>query len=92
MAGSLFMGRIINISGLRVRLSEFVRMAEAGEQVLVCRRKLPVARLVPLAVPRSSFRPLSGIRGWLDDDDVFQQQLEERRTRVRQEPRRNLIG
>jgi antitoxin (DNA-binding transcriptional repressor) of toxin-antitoxin stability system len=65
------MERIINFTGLRVRLSEFVRMAEAGEEVLVCRRKLPVARLVPLAAPRTSLRRLSGIRGWLDDGDDF---------------------
>jgi antitoxin (DNA-binding transcriptional repressor) of toxin-antitoxin stability system len=39
------MSRITNIAGLKVRLSEFVRMAEAGEEILVCRRSLPVARL-----------------------------------------------
>ena len=89
MTNNLTMSTMINIADLKARLSEFVGMAEAGEEVLVCRRNLPVARLVPLAAPGGSPRKLSDIRGWLDDGDDFQRQLDERRTRAAEQRQRN---
>ena len=89
MTNNLTMSTMINIADLKARLSEFVGMAEAGEEVLVCRRNLPVARLVSLAAPGGSPRKLSDIRGWLDDGDDFQHQLDERRTRAAEQRQRN---
>ncbi|MCW1921964.1 hypothetical protein OKA05_05335 [Luteolibacter arcticus] len=82
MTINLTMRRRVNITGLKSRLSEFVGMAEAGEEVLICRGNLPVARLVPFAAPAGTPRKLSEIRGWLDDGDDFQRRLEARRARV----------
>jgi prevent-host-death family protein len=39
--------RVVGIKQLRDRLSEYVRLAEAGEVVLVTDRDRPVARLTP---------------------------------------------
>lgn len=72
-----------NITQLRANLVEFVKLAESGQEVIVCRRNLPVARLIPMsmAVPTNSGK-LSAISGWLEDDDPFFAQVLERRTRA----------
>lgn len=69
----------IDIADLTTRLSEFVKLAESGEEVLVCRFDMPVARLVPLGY-RAEPQRLAEIKGWLEDDDPFQRQIAERRT------------
>lgn len=89
MTNNLTMSTTINIADLKARLSEFVGLAEAGEEVLVCRRNLPVARLVPLATANAAPRRLADIRGWLEDGDDFQQQLEARRTGTKTKARRD---
>ncbi len=84
MTNNVTMSTAINIADLKARLSEYVERAESGEEVLVCRRNLPVARLVPLAsVEPAVRRKLSDIRGWLDDDDSFARQLEQKRSESR---------
>ena len=48
-----------NIHEVRESLAEYVAAAERGEEVLICRRNQPVARLVALGPQRSSRpRPL----------------------------------
>ena len=89
MTNNLTMSTMINIADLKARLSEFVGMAEAGEEVLVCRRNLPVARLVPLAAAGGNPRKLSEIRGWLDDGEDLQSQLDARRVRAAEQRQRD---
>lgn len=36
-----------NISVLKARLSEYIQLVRNGEEVLICERKTPVARIVP---------------------------------------------
>lgn len=84
MTNNVTMSTSINIADLKARLSEFVERAESGEEVLVCRRNLPVARLVPLLPAEPGVRrKLSDIRGWLDDDGSFARHLEEKRSESR---------
>ena len=45
-----FMKRV-NISKLKARLSAHIRFVEQGEEVIVCDRNRPVARIVPCASP-----------------------------------------
>ena len=71
------MSQTINIADLKARLSEFVELAESGQEVVVCRRNLPVARLVAYAESTEPKR-LSDIVGWLEDDS-FSQSLDRRR-------------
>jgi len=84
MTNNVTMSTSINIADLKARLSEFVERAESGEEVLVCRRNLPVARLVPLVSSEPAVqRKLSDIRGWLEEDDSFARQLEQKRSESR---------
>jgi len=39
--------RMVNISDLKARLSEHIQLVREGEEVLVCDRNKPVARIVP---------------------------------------------
>ena len=43
---NLFM-RTVNISDLKARLSAHIQLVRDGEEVLVCDRNKPVARIVP---------------------------------------------
>ena len=84
MTNNVTMSTSINIADLKARLSEYVERAESGEEVFVCRRNLPVARLVPLVSAEPPVRrKLSDIRGWLDDDGSFARQLEQKRSESR---------
>jgi prevent-host-death family protein len=84
MTNNVTMSTSINIADLKARLSQYVERAEAGEEVLVCRRNLPVARLVPLVSAEPPVRrKLSDIRGWLDDDGSFARRLEQKRSESR---------
>jgi antitoxin (DNA-binding transcriptional repressor) of toxin-antitoxin stability system len=48
-----------NVHEVRDNLAEYLAAAERGEDVLICRRNQPVARLVALQVePRREVRPL----------------------------------
>jgi prevent-host-death family protein len=50
-----------NIHEVRENLAEYLAAAERGEEVLICRRNQPVARLVGLQRPvRRVPRPLGG--------------------------------
>lgn len=40
--------RTVNISDLKARLSAHIQMVRDGEEVLVCDRNRPVARIVPV--------------------------------------------
>jgi prevent-host-death family protein len=90
MTNNMTISTSINIADLKARLSEFVERAESGEEVFVCRRNLPVARLVPLfSAEPAERRKLSDIRGWLDDDGSFARQLEQKRLESRKLHRGN---
>jgi prevent-host-death family protein len=39
--------KTVNISDLKARLSAHIQLVRDGEEVLVCDRNLPVARIVP---------------------------------------------
>lgn len=42
--------RTVNISDLKAQLSANIRIVRGGEEVLICDRKRPVARIVPCQV------------------------------------------
>lgn len=48
----------INIHEAKARLSEYLAAVEAGETVQICRRNVPVARIVPLPAARKEPRPV----------------------------------
>jgi prevent-host-death family protein len=48
--------RTVNIGELKARLSAHIRMVKNGEEVLVCDRNRPVARIIPCSVEDASER------------------------------------
>lgn len=48
----------INIHEAKAKLSEYLVAVEAGETVVVCRRNVPVAEIVPIKQPRKAPRPV----------------------------------
>lgn len=48
----------INIHEAKAKLSEYLAVVEAGESVVICRRNVPVAEIVPIRQPRREPRPV----------------------------------
>jgi prevent-host-death family protein len=53
----------INVREAKNRLSELIRLAQAGDEVVIANRGEPVARLVP--VRRDAGAPQRNLPGWL---------------------------
>jgi prevent-host-death family protein len=61
----------VNVAEAKKRLSDLLgRVAYGGETVLITRRGRPMARLVP-PDQTDAGEGLVGVRGWLDDEDPF---------------------
>ena len=61
----------INISEAKGQLLELIRLAEEGEDIILLRRGLPVARLVPVRAQASAARrhaALTAARGLIASD------------------------
>jgi prevent-host-death family protein len=59
---------LVNIQEAKDRLSELIRLAEAGEEVIITNRGAPAARLIPadgLSKPPDSVGSVQAILGWL---------------------------
>jgi len=52
---------IVTIHEAKTHLSRLLHKVEEGEEVVVCRGKLPIARLVPASSPKR-YRPPVGVR------------------------------
>lgn len=50
----LAMYRPINVADLKNRLSEHLESVEAGEELVICRRNIPIARLTGMPVRRNA--------------------------------------
>ena len=55
----------VNLADAKARLSELVSKAESGVETVITRRGRPVARLVPIALPKKAFRSLADFRATL---------------------------
>lgn len=49
---------VINVHEAKAKLSEYLAAVEAGETVMICRRNIPVAQVVPVASTRTGPRPV----------------------------------
>lgn len=77
MTNHVTMNPNVNIADLKARLSEFIGRVENGGEVVVCRRNVPVVRLVKVGSKRKT-KSLGDLQGWLDNDD-FSTALNKRR-------------
>jgi prevent-host-death family protein len=55
----------VNLADAKAHLSELVTKAESGVETVITRRGQPVARLVPIALPKKAFRSLADFRATL---------------------------
>ena len=55
----------VNLADAKTHLSELVSKAESGQETVITRRGQPVARLVPIALPKKAFRSLAAFRATL---------------------------
>ncbi len=53
----------VNIHEAKVHLSRYLRRAEEGEVVVLCRRNVPVAEIRPIPATRVQPRPVGLARG-----------------------------
>lgn len=72
----------VNLADARTHLSELVSKAERGVETIITRRGRPVARLVPIALPKRAFRSLAKFRATLpmartSSADVIRQMRDE---------------
>jgi len=67
---------MVSVHEAKTRLSRLIAAAEAGEEVVIARKGVPVARLVAIA-PMSTarepglWRQLPGWTDWVYDPDLF---------------------
>ena len=69
------MGDPVSIHAAKARFSELVRRVEAGEEVIIARRGLPVAKLVPLRLGSPMQRRPRRLKGLIALDDAFWEPL-----------------
>ena len=55
----------VNLANAKAHLSELVSKAESGEETVITRRGLPVARLVPINARKQPLRSLAQFRATL---------------------------
>ncbi len=61
----------VSVAEAKKHLSELLgRVAYGGERIVISKRGRPMAILVPPVQPKAE-RSLSGIEGWLEEDDPF---------------------
>jgi prevent-host-death family protein len=68
--------RTINIHAAKTHLSRLVEDAAAGEEIVIAKAGKPLARLCPLAEPKTE-RVLGRLRGQIVVPDNFDQLYEE---------------
>ncbi len=69
---------VVNMHEAKTRLSELVRLAEAGEKVVLARNGTPVAELVPAAPPKKRQGGIWKGKAWISPDfDAPMPDLEE---------------
>lgn len=65
---------LVNIHEAKTTLSRLIAQVEAGEEVVLTRRNVPVARLVPV-VPPASKRVFGDLRGAFEVPESFFESL-----------------
>jgi antitoxin (DNA-binding transcriptional repressor) of toxin-antitoxin stability system len=53
----------LNIHEIKVQLSKYIEMVEAGETIVVCKRNIPVAEIRSIAAPNKKIPTLGSAAG-----------------------------
>lgn len=85
----LYIMQNVSVAETRQHLAEILgKVAYGGKAFLITKKGRPMARLVPIAGPKSSGKKpatLGTLQGWLDDDAPFFKHLDMIREENRQE-------
>lgn len=60
----------VNIHAAKTHLSQLLKQAQAGEEVIIAQAGVPIARLVPIVAPGQT-RTSGGLEGLVFDDAAF---------------------
>lgn len=66
---------MVNIQDAKTHLSQYLAKATAGERVLVCKRNVPVAEIVPIRKDPTNKRPIGLAEGEFTVPDDFNDPL-----------------
>lgn len=69
------MTKSVNVHEAKTHLSRLLEEAQAGEEVIICKAGVPVARLVPVNQERRPSGVLKGLLPDIDEDHPFFQPL-----------------
>ena len=73
--------RTVTVHAAKTHLSELIQEACSGEEVVICRGRKPVARLVAYELPRVE-RVFGAMKGLLDVGDSFFEPLADEEIRA----------
>jgi prevent-host-death family protein len=61
--GLPFSAKVANIHTLKAHLSEYIEKTQTGERILVCKRNIPVAEIVPISEDQRAPRSIGLAKG-----------------------------
>lgn len=68
---------MVNVHQAKTHLSQLLQEVEAGEDVVIARAGVPIARLVPWRAPQATVAPPGAMRGRIRLADDFDAPLED---------------
>lgn len=69
--------RLVNVHQAKTNLSRLLQDVERGQEVVIARSGVPIARLVGWSPPRQPVAPPGAMRGQIDVADDFDEPLDE---------------
>ena len=76
MAKFLAMNRNVNVAEFKDRISEYLSLVEKGDEPIVCRRNIPVARVEPIR-KKAAGKPKASVLGCMEGTVSIQGDLTE---------------
>lgn len=67
---------LVNVHQAKTHLSQLLQDVEQGEEVVIARSGVPVARLVPWKAPTRTVSAPGALRGRIKTDDAFDAPLD----------------
>jgi len=58
----------LNVAEFKAHLSEYLESVESGEEVMLCRRNVPIAKISPILLPRKNRTKLGWCKGKISID------------------------
>ena len=72
----------VNIHEAKARLSRLLGQLQLGERIILCKRNVPIAEIVPFRTPGTKARPIGRARGQFEVSPSFFEPLPEESLRA----------